>query len=137
MASIDKIYGTEKDDLEFRMWCAEHNPVLLSYFYPPREDKHPLDHRPITNFPMDADIWLGKYCNLEWVINQIYGQYMGELPKIFHKDIYRIPKIKPYIYQDVYEMDYLFFTKPRRETIFTFSGNTEYRAAFITWEEVE
>ena len=81
MAGIDKIYGSQKEYLEFKNWLTENRPDALQYVY---EEKgfNEID-RPISNFPENIDKWLMKNCSLNFIqvrLKEQYGkQYKGPL----------------------------------------------------------
>ena len=85
MASIEKIYGSNEQYDEFRLWIEKNKREYLIYFYErgdyDEHSPHGYDKsRPITNFPERADRWLIANCPLAWVIDRINEQYNGETP---------------------------------------------------------
>lgn len=75
MAGIDKIYGTNEQYDEFYSWAQKKEPSILDYFYPRDDFVDEGYGRPITNFPENVDMWLLKYCPLEFVVSRIRQQY--------------------------------------------------------------
>ena len=73
MAAIDKIYGTTEQYDELKNWLADHATWAMKYLYP--RDGYINNDRPISNFPVNIDIWLLKKCKIDWVINKIKEQY--------------------------------------------------------------
>lgn len=74
MAGIDKIYGTTEQWSELFYWLAEHRPQYCRFLYTPFWTE-PVG--PISNFPMYADKWLYRHCELKWVKERIKDQYNG------------------------------------------------------------
>jgi hypothetical protein len=75
MAAIDKIYGNiEQYDL-FYDWVKQSKPEFLRGFYPRDPDYYTSDIRPISNFREDADRWLIKNCNIDFVVERLKEQY--------------------------------------------------------------
>lgn len=83
MASIDKIYGTYEQHLEFKAWCTEHYPAALKHFYTWENEwlTDGLEH-PITNFPPHVDCWMIVNCPFPWVVDRIREQYNGD-PNVY------------------------------------------------------
>jgi len=96
MASIEKIYGTQKQYNELKLWLEKNQkPIrcktgfnineykietpIYSFVLPTNclYDKYGYnkDYRPISNFPENIDKWLLKTCPLNWVKNEIKKQY--------------------------------------------------------------
>jgi len=88
MASIDKIYGTKEQYYEFMNWCVQYKPEATKYFT--LWDTDDKFTHVICSLTVELDMWMLKYCDLEWVVDFIKGQYNismeGRLSK-FVKDI--------------------------------------------------
>jgi len=76
MAAIDKIYGSNEQWHELHDWLVHENPKLIKYLYPPTGYKDGTD-RPISNFSMEADLWLWDNCPLQFVLAGLSFQYNG------------------------------------------------------------
>ena len=76
MAYMDKIYGTRRQEREFRAWCEEHFPEALDYFYEWKGEWLTDNHEhPITNFPQWIDKKLLKMSPPSFVLDRIKDQY--------------------------------------------------------------
>jgi len=76
MAAIDKLYATEHQYHDFRLWLYGHNPDIVKYLY--LYDDWPGDKKstqPISLFPQSVDAWLLDHCEIAWVVEQIRFQY--------------------------------------------------------------
>ena len=76
MAGIDKIYGNREQWVELWGWLVIHRSQYSKFLYAPYFDNN-VQIRPITNFPLYADIWLYDNCPLTWVKERIEEQYNG------------------------------------------------------------
>ena len=74
MASIDKIYGTQKQYDELYNWLKKNKPSGLKYMYM-KDGWMPDDERPISNFTYGIDRWLMKNCPIEFVQARLKEQY--------------------------------------------------------------
>ena len=80
MASIDKIFGTEKQLYEFRTWLLENKPEYLCYVTNPASwfFTKPLNADALITiaiFPDEASIWLYNNCPIKHITNRIREQY--------------------------------------------------------------
>lgn len=96
MAGIDKIYGTQQQFNELKEWLIKNQrPIkcLDSFEWDDKDNEvknyedvlptdclynelgYPKNHRPISNFPENIDMWLLKNCPIKWVISRIKEQY--------------------------------------------------------------
>lgn len=78
MASIDKIYGTYDQWVEFHYWVANSDrPQYCRYFLPTPEYG---TEGAITNFSSEADEWLWDNCPLPFVQRALREQYNNNKP---------------------------------------------------------
>ena len=76
MASIDKIYGTWEQYIEFGEWCLEHQRPAMVYFTEwSAEWIQDGKTHPITLFPEEIDMWMLRNCPITWVTDRIKEQY--------------------------------------------------------------
>ena len=76
MAGIDKIYGTRKQEIEFREWCKDNFPEALDYFITWADEWLTDNHEhPITNFPEWVDKKLLKICPIDFVTARSKAKY--------------------------------------------------------------
>lgn len=85
MAAVDKIYGSNAQYDELVEWLTVNKPEALKYIYtrdgytPESEVTEGMMGRTIANFPYKIDMWLLRYCPLDWVQKRLNEQYpLGE-----------------------------------------------------------
>jgi len=74
MAAIDKIYGTEEQYAELKLWLQNNKPSAIKYLYMEGGWMN-NEERPISNFPTRIDKWLLKNCSIKWVQERLREQY--------------------------------------------------------------
>lgn len=79
MAYLDKMYGTYTEWCSLFSFLKEKKPEYVRYLYnpPPQEGK---DH-PLSNFSLEADMYLWENCPLEFVKNNLRRQYSQNMYK--------------------------------------------------------
>ena len=93
MAGIDKIYGTQEQYYELKEWLLKNEkPIpcimgwsskaggdIIKYVLPSdclyEESWGNEEHRPISNFPEEVDMWLKDNCPLDFVQERLKEQY--------------------------------------------------------------
>lgn len=73
--SDDKIYGTYDQYSELWIWCKQHKPQALNYFYQRAPFYDKTKTMIICLFPKEINQWMLENCDIEWVIKRIKEQY--------------------------------------------------------------
>jgi len=75
MSGIDKICGTLDQYDELKAFLVKRNRCALKHMYPRANDDKTCV---IANFPRKVDMWLYKYCKIEFVQSRLNEQYNTE-----------------------------------------------------------
>lgn len=74
MAYIDKIYGSRGQWIELEQFLKNNKKSFLNYLYPcPKEESG--NENPLSNFTLEADMWLIENCPLDFVQERLKEQH--------------------------------------------------------------
>ena len=75
MAAIDKMWGTQEEHDQLRVWVKRYRPRWRIHLYPDAPDLPPEKERSIAMFKVRQDLWLARKCKLPVVLRNLMSQY--------------------------------------------------------------